>query len=536
MVEELVRMKKRLAAVRQLVKADRPRVAVGDPRRYVNLEPGIFELAAPAIAIGAVKLWIKDPPHAAPRRKLRESTGTACQLSKIGASDYGRARGLGCAHFALKSAVSRDCPAYGLTRCARLSYVAEMSHDPIVLRPYQMDAVAWLRGRARAFIFDPAGLGKTLQAISAALGCGIPVVVVCPAVAVGVWQFELGRIAPHIQIRVQDSRKAVPAPKDGEWLITTYDRAAVTPRNLERFGVILDEAHLVKNPKTQRFKRVTTLIAQSRSFCWAMTGTPILKDPDDLWHLLTALGVAKQVYRTRAIFLACFGGAYTVRGLEWGKVKKTAWDALRPLMLRRDKQALLGLPPKLYEDWYLTLGAEDRQFFDDLAARFPAECAAWDTDSEPHLMQELARYSALKARLALPEIRETQGPVVVFSAHRAAALWLAEELGWPSITGMTSVDQRTAIAAQFQAGELPGLVCTIHAAGLALTLTRASTAIYVSRTWSGAVNEQSEDRLHRSGQTCEVRIIRCRTDSALEAQVDAVLRRKAKYLALPQSE
>jgi SNF2 family DNA or RNA helicase len=416
-----------------------------------------------------------------------------------------------------------------------------MGHpDSVTLRPYQVEGVAWAKSRYRAFIFMPAGTGKTIIAIKAALEFGLPVVVVCPAVAVGVWQFELSRAAPHIEVLVQPSRQPVAAPTANQWLITTYDRAALeTPAH--RVGVILDEAHSIKNPKTQRFERVTSLIAQSRGFCWAMTGTPILKDLDDLWHQMAALGVAKQLYRTRENFLKLFGGHYTVAGLQWpakGEVPARAWEPLRPLMLRRDKQTLLGLPPKLYEDWYLELGAADRQFFDDLAAKYPAECQAWDGDGEPHLMQELARYSALKARLALPHIREqatSAGPVVVFSAHRAAALWLADELGWPSITGSTSVDERTALAAKFQAGELPGLVCTIQAAGLALTLTRASTAIYVSLTWSGAVNEQSEDRLHRSGQTCEVRIVRCRTNSALEKQVDAVLRKKQRYLVIPES-
>ena len=413
-----------------------------------------------------------------------------------------------------------------------------MAHESsVTLRPYQVEAVAWLKGRYRAFVFDPAGVGKSLQALTAALEFGLPVAVVCPAVAVGVWQFELERAAPEIRVRVHHKAKSTPPPAAGEWVITTYNCATFDP-SPNRYGLILDEAHLIKNPETARSKRLLAAIAQARGFCWAMTGTPIMRDPDDLWHQMAALGVHKQLYRTRENFLKLFGGAYTVAGLKWGKVSPRAWEPLRPLMLRRDKQTLLGLPPKLHEDWYLELGAADRQFFDDLAAKYPAECAAWDGDGEPHLMQELARYSALKARLALPHIREhsaTSGPVVVFSAHRAAALWLADELGWPAITGTTSADERTAIAAKFQAGELPGLVCTIHAAGLALTLTRASLAVYVSVTWSAAINEQSEDRLHRSGQTCEVRIVRCRTNSALEKQVDTVLKKKQRYLSIPES-
>ena len=410
-----------------------------------------------------------------------------------------------------------------------------MVHESsVTLRPYQVEAVAWLKGRYRAFELDSAGTGKTVMALTAALEFGLPVTVICPAVAVGVWQFELQRAAPHIQVRVQDGRAPVAAPEPGEWLITTYDRANVVAHP-QRFGVILDESHLIKNSGTQRFARVVKIIAQGRGFCWAMTGTPILKDPDDLWHQMAALGVHKQLYRTRENFLKLFGGSRTLAGMKWGKIKPEAWEPLRPLMLRRDKQALLGLPPKIHEEWHLDLSKADQRLFDALAAKYPAECAGWDGDGEPHLMQELAHYSAVKAQLALPFIREMPGPVVVFSAHRAAAAYLADELGWPSITGSTSVDDRTDIAARFQAGELPGLVCTIHAAGLALTLTRASTAIYVSRTWSGAVNEQSEDRLHRSGQTQEVRIIQCRANSALEKQVDAVLRRKAKYLLIPES-
>ena len=67
---------------------------------------------------------------------------------------------------------------------------------PIRLEPYQKIGIAYaLSRKGRAGLFDPMGLGKTVQAIGLALTCPekyLPLVVVCPRNALGAWANQLG--------------------------------------------------------------------------------------------------------------------------------------------------------------------------------------------------------------------------------------------------------------------------------------------------------------------------------------------------------
>ena len=56
------------------------------------------------------------------------------------------------------------------------------------------------------------------------------------------------------------------------------------------------------------------------------------------------------------------------------------------------------------------------------------------------------------------------------------------------------------MGASFEGGELEVFVGTHAAAGVGLTLTRASDVLIVERDWTPANEEQSEDRAHRIGQ------------------------------------
>src|SRR5687767_4003326 len=116
-------------------------------------------------------------------------------------------------------------------------------------RPHQTEGAAWLRHRHRALIHDDPGCGKTAQSILAAQGFDWPTMVVCPAVALGVWAREIAHVMPGATVRVQETRDPVEPPRPGEWVLTTYDRASIATEpgvRPNRFGVILDEAHYVK--------------------------------------------------------------------------------------------------------------------------------------------------------------------------------------------------------------------------------------------------------------------------------------------------
>lgn len=101
---------------------------------------------------------------------------------------------------------------------------------------------------------------------------------------------------------------------------------------------------------------------------------------------------------------------------------------------------------------------------------------------------------------------------VVFSQSKQVINLLGKRLVRSDIphglfTGDTPQGDRGQMVKAFQRGDLRIFAGTIQAGGEGITLTAASTVIFLDRSWSPAKNEQAEDRCHRIGQENAVQII-----------------------------
>lgn len=408
--------------------------------------------------------------------------------------------------------------------------------ETLALREYQVEDAAFLAARARGLIWHEPGVGKSAIAVSAASKLDGPVVVIGPAVSLGVWARQFRMWAPNYEIFVQTSTKRVDPPIGRQVLITTYDRALV--HSINKFGVVLDEAHLVKNEKTIRAKRTKDLISAGRSYVWELTGSPLLRYADDIWGQLNVMGIAEQCYRTKTNFCRMFGGEYGVNGMTWDpkKIKPDAYAPLKNFMLRRLRSEVLDLPPRTSEEWWVELPKRLASRFADICTRIPPTDPTWEKSaSGGELASALADLSAVKAEASIKSIQELEptheSPIVVFTAHKDAARIVAHAMGWPMISGDTPPTQRTAFEHAFQAGAYTGIVLTIQAGGTAITLTRARTVVFTSETFVHAINSQAADRVYRFGQEQSVRAIYVRAESPLEEALQTVLRRKKEFAA-----
>jgi SNF2 family DNA or RNA helicase len=103
-------------------------------------------------------------------------------------------------------------------------------------------------------------------------------------------------------------------------------------------------------------------------------------------------------------------------------------------------------------------------------------------------------------------------PVVIFSQFKGAIRMLEErcrkaKISVATFTGDTKDAERREAIAGFQAGKYQVFAATIAAGGEGITLTRASTVVFLDRAWSPSKNRQAEDRLHRIGQKNAVQVI-----------------------------
>ncbi|KAK0648946.1 SNF2 family N-terminal domain-containing protein [Cercophora newfieldiana] len=172
------------------------------------------------------------------------------------------------------------------------------------LREYQHLGLDWLASlyanHTNGILADEMGLGKTIQTIAllAHLACnhGVwgPHLVIVPTSVMLNWEMEFKKWCPGFKILTyygnQDERKRKRQgwTNDDVWnvCITSYQMVLQDQQVFRRrrwHYMILDEAHNIKNFKSQRWQTLLGFNTHSRLL---LTGTPLQNNLTELWSLL----------------------------------------------------------------------------------------------------------------------------------------------------------------------------------------------------------------------------------------------------------
>lgn len=450
-----------------------------------------------------------------------------------------------------------------------------MAARGVKLYPFQKTGVRWLAPRRGALLADEMGLGKTIQVL-----CALPdnacVLVVCPLAVTRNWVNECHKWRPDLHASLCPSG-AFRWPEEGELVAMTYGQLPGDIVKDEKTGrselvldlpvpagsvyVIADEAHMLKNAKsnrTRRFREVSSVARDNSGSVWLLTATPqINRDPMELWNVLDAADLATPAFGTKNAFVAMFGGHLVQvpvidkktgkqtsrKKYEWtGKVSSDVPLALQKVsLLRKRTEVLPELPGKTRRDVLVELDHETAE----LCTKLIKALAEKDRTIESlvdgtsggvgfELMSTVrAALAASKLRAALDQVElfeENGEPLVVFSAHVEPLRVLSERDGWALVDGSVTGDERENVIARFQAGEYRGIACSYGAGGVGITLTRASHALQIDFPWSPALIKQAEDRLCRIGQKNACQYVRMVADHDLERQVVAIIDAKIKLI------
>ena len=362
------------------------------------------------------------------------------------------------------------------------------------------------------------GLGKTLTAIRYAQRTGAKrIVVICPAVAIGVWVDEISRGNGKVEVprgsRADKARWIADAASDvgrGEapqWLVLNYEALLHAPleRALARYGadlIVLDEAQKIKTATAKRSKAVHRLSKETATL--ALSGTPVTKNLLDLYSQYKAIdadiwgGISWTRFKQRYGVWGGYGG-YELIGYQ---NEEELLDKIRPLTVAARKEDTLDLPPKTFSivpvelsgpDWSAYRQMATTGVYEDWAATTPLEKAL-------RLSQLAGRAKAQATAQQVELLREGGEQVVVFARFRDELESLEDALGVPALSGDTPSSERTAMVDAFQNGELPVFLSQITAGSTAITLTAASHMVYHSLSFAYEDWAQSQDRIHRIGQ------------------------------------
>ena len=457
------------------------------------------------------------------------------------------------------------------------------------MTPYPYQRVGALSVAAgRRLLADAPGLGKSLQGILIAQLLGARrTLVICPPVVQSNWKREFERtgfiehLDPSAEIAMIKAGRKVPDLPDVGLVIATDSLLAGPSRrplveDILAWGgdlMVYDEIHRAKTWEAKR-SIVMREIATSFRHRVGLSGTPMMSNPAELASVLAITGQLDPVFGGRKPFmdrytrLDHFGKPQprTANLPELGKIlREQVW-------VRRTKdQVLPDLPKKppprtQIVDVKLTQYHAAHEDVIDKIIDYIAECFE-ESDSPPseEEMQawcsgQIGCVSQLRRAAGLAKVDaaveyivdwvEQAGldddggfarPLIAWGIHNTVINTIAENLdakGIPYgiIRGDTSMAQRDNIVKQYQDGHLAVILANIVAAGVGITLTRGSDAIFVETEWLPDLITQAEDRQHRIGQTRPVLVTFMVADGTLDHTIQRVLRRNLKVLKAVMGE
>lgn len=455
--------------------------------------------------------------------------------------------------------------------------VAPHTGEVTELLPHQRVGVAHLRQPGGAILCDDVGLGKTLQAATAAaMGRFSRVLIIGPVNSRRVWCSENGDPWRRFGIKVEVLQGVKEAGKDlpkAGWVFIHYDILdawfGYLAHQFQPECVILDEAHRVYGWKTKRATKVVNLCrlasVQAR---YVLTATQVRNDRANLFPLLEAaqpLAWGGNFYAYAPRYVGMVQGEY---GLLTGREAREAepdsvstydeeFDArLKHILLRREREEversggfhIPGMDRQVIE---VDLSSDDltryRAAEHDVVAHLRSrgvEVARGASDVHLREVSELCSLlSQAKIAATASEVEDSVvgcGHVLAYTWYRASAEGLAAVLRAHNrklrilgpITGTTPVAKREKLVAEFRKSAPPCvLIATLG------TLSEASNDLIVARVgimhdlyWDPTPLLQGEGRLDRPGQAARVLWKYMRVPETIEDRMVARLEAAAKEI------
>ena len=302
--------------------------------------------------------------------------------------------------------------------------------------------------------------------------------------------------------------------------------------------IIVDESHLVKNPSAKQTKGLLQLTPKYR-IC--LTGTPIVNRPLDFYTTLKWLDVEDRSWWQFSNRYARWSPRYP-KVIGYRRVNELE-ERVSTIMLRRRKEDVLNLPPKIMRTEYCDLLPQQKALYDEIRRYITShldeivlhhnplsqlirlrQC----TGTPSILTKGVIRSGKLERLQELLE--EEKGAVVIFSNWVEALD--AMDVDGSRVTGREKADVRMETVRQFQAGKVKRLLGTFGAMGTAINLTASQSAYFFDSPWTPAQEQQATDRLHRQGQKGTVAITKLVTKNTIDERIEEVLRDKAQWSEL----
>ena len=435
-----------------------------------------------------------------------------------------------------------------------LSAQSHTDHDQDPrLRPYQLEGRNWLHSRISSgfgcILADDMGLGKTRQVLAAIDALESPVLILVPTSVISSWADEAASCFPQLRTCVL---RASHQRNPHAWDDIPQSNIVITSHTLFRMdhllwskhslsGLVIDEAQVLKNPRTILYRSVKELHVPWR-IC--MSGTPIENSLEDLWALMS-LSVP-GLLSTHAHFNEKF--RRPIEGTQQDSALELLHTLIAPFILRRTKEEVTPeLPDRIETLLPVPLEGRQRQIYDRYLTRERARLLRIQLNNEgsqgrfevlaaltrlrqlsldPALVDE--RYEGVgsaKINLLcshLEQIVPAGHQVLVFSQFVSFLERIDTALKQRGISCLLlegKTRKREEVIAKFRRGEESVFLISLKAGGVGLTLTEADYVYIMDPWWNPSVEAQAINRAHRIGQDRAVNVYRLVAQDTIEEKV-----------------
>lgn len=449
----------------------------------------------------------------------------------------------------------------------------------MALRPYQRAGAAFISRAAGALVADEPRLGKTLETIAGIaesnLLNGKHLVIAPKSSLEDVWATELEKWQPHPFFIPQGSRQERMSTlidfnqySDPAWLIINPQMIMLRNdvpayphiHDLTWESIVVDECHkgALRNPRTVTARAIQSLSLRSGGKKIALSGTPMTNKTIDLWGILNWLDPktfsSKWTWAERWCILTDNGFGKVIGELRQDR-KEEFFRSLTPYLLRRTQEDVWkDLPAKQRIDKWCVMDPRQAKQYKEMELSGMARIKG-ETINTTSVLSEFLRLkqfanalhtledkqlkpTAISGKMDyLLEILEEYGvfdsegdeKIVIFSQFRKMVEMIVEELtkkGVDVVALTGRVKERKSVIQSFQKGKARVIVMTTTAGGVAITLDKANTVIFMDETWSPADQEQAENRI-RSLNNPQTTIYTLRSKTTIDQYIMEIVMEKS---------
>jgi SWI/SNF-related matrix-associated actin-dependent regulator of chromatin subfamily A-like protein 1 len=419
---------------------------------------------------------------------------------------------------------------------------------------------------------DQMGLGKTPQAIATAIGHNKwPVLVVCPKSLRYNWKSEIEMWCDKkVIIGTQKNLKQLHRLVElnlVHFVIVNFDglkthfvqdiKTIETKDDKERNyihlngrqnqfkGVIIDESHEFRNPKTMRYK-IAKKVVDNYEYRQLLSGSPFVNNERDIAAQLDLLGVLDRFGGFNS-FLKKYSNMqkdfYSKKGQPQNLADLNA--KLRSIcMIRREKHQVLSQLPDKFRS-IIHVDIDNRKEY-DLAYMNLYQWMSQNNFSEKDMAKRLkaellSRIQILKqisARGKVSQFAEVAQSIMDQGEKLVVFVWHLETIDairefFPmalEISGRVTDERIRDNVKAFQEDlKHQMIIATYKRGGTGLNLTAASTVAKLEQGWNPATMDQAEDRVHRIGLKNNVNVLNFLGKHTIDTWIYDLIEKKRRY-------